>query len=160
MEQSPPSQQLDPKVIQYDKAESLVSALVGLVVCVLLIGVTLWFNWPVWLIPLYILLLVVISSLDYFLLPALRLRSIRYEVHPLYLEIMKGVFFKSREIIPIERIQHIHIEEGPLSRKYHIRDVKVNTAGTSHDIPLLLKDEAERLHDQIMNQIKEVDSDV
>ncbi|SJN28291.1 hypothetical protein FM115_04340 [Marinilactibacillus psychrotolerans 42ea] len=43
---------------------------------------------------------------------------------------------------------------------YDVRDIKVYTAGTSHDIPLLLTEEAIALHDQIFNQIKEVDSDV
>lgn len=160
MEQSPPTKQLDQKVVQYDKAQSLANSIISLIICSILIMFTLWLNWPTWLIPLYIILLIFITSIDYFILPVLRLRSIRYEVHPLYLEIMKGIFFKSREIIPIERIQHVLIEEGPLSRRFDVRDVKVFTAGTSHDIPLLLTKEASTLHDQILNQIKEVDSDV
>lgn len=160
MEQNPPSKQLDPIVIKYDKAESLVSSLFSLIICSILIVITLWLNWPTWLIPIYILMLILITCIDYFILPALRLRSIRYEVHASYLEIMKGIFFKNREIIPIERIQHVKIAEGPLSRMYDVRDIKVYTAGTSHDIPLLLTEEAIALHDQIFNQIKEVDSDV
>ena len=154
MEQNLPANRLDDKVIRYDKAESIVSGIFLIIAGALLVVVTLYFDWPTWLNYIWITASIVISLIDYLILPALRLRSIRYEVHPTYLEILEGGFFRSRELIPIERIQHVEIKDGPISRKYHVQSVKVTTAGTNHEIPLLLEDDAQRLHDQIVQLIK------
>ena len=56
---------------------------------------------------------------------------------------------KDKDLVKLE------IKDGPISRKYHVQSVKVTTAGTNHEIPLLLEDDAQRLHDQIVQLIKE-----
>lgn len=95
-----------------------------------------------------------------FVLPYLKLKSVRYEMHALHLEIMTGIFLKKRTLIPIERIQHVAVKEGPLTRIYAIQIIEVFTAGTVHEIPLLIKNEAEELRIQLLEQLKAVKSDV
>lgn len=63
-------------------------------------------------------------------------------------------------LIPVERIQHVSVKEGPLTRHYALQIVEVFTAGTVHEIPLLIKKEAEELRVQLLERLKAVKLDV
>ncbi|WP_225743535.1 PH domain-containing protein [Marinilactibacillus sp. Marseille-P9653] len=160
IEEQAPSNQLDATVIRYDKTHSLVIGIFYILGCVGLVWLINWFDWPFIFAILSVIVTIVSFCMDYFILPYLRYKSIRYEVHPTYLEILKGVFFRTREIIPIERVQQVSIEDGPLSRRYQVQIVEIQTAGTSHRVPLLLEEDAQALKVRIMDLIKEVQSDV
>lgn len=160
IEETPPLNKLDEAVIRYDKIDSLVIAMFYMIGCAGLVFLVYWFDGPIIFVILSVLITLLVFCVDYFFLPYLRYKSIRYEVHPTYLEILKGVFFRKREIIPIERVQQVSIEDGPLSRRYHVQIVEIQTAGTGHQVPLLLEEDAQALKAQIMDLIKEVQSDV
>jgi membrane protein YdbS with pleckstrin-like domain len=67
----------------------------------------------------------------------------------------KGWIFRSRTTIPLNRIQHSEINQGPLDRKFNISSLKIFTAGGSASdlvIPGLLPQEAQRLHEFISNE--------
>lgn len=46
------------------------------------------------------------------------------------LEIHRGVFWRHRITIPISRIQHVDVSQGPLQRQFGLGKVTVHTAGT------------------------------
>lgn len=59
-------------------------------------------------------------------------------------------------IIPFQRIQHVAINEGFLSRRYGLAQLQIFTAGgSSSDVKIsgLLKQNAERIKEQILRQI-------
>lgn len=155
-----PAKKLDESTIRYERTKDTIGSFFTLFFCVILIVLTPNFDWPKALIAIWIILPIVDFSLSYYVLPYLKLKSVRYEMHALHLEIMTGIFFKKRVLIPIERIQHVAIKEGPLTRLYAIQIVEVFTAGTAHEIPLLIKKEAEELRSQLLEQLKAVKSDV
>ena len=155
-----PTKKLDESVIRYERTTNVIESFFTLAFFGVLMFLTVRFDWPNWLMAIWISLPVADFLVSVFLLPYLKLKSVRYEMHPLYLEIMQGVFFKKRTLIPIERIQHVVVKEGPLTKKYGIQMIEVFTAGTNHEIPLLLKQEAEELRSQLIEQIKAVKSDV
>ncbi|WP_208560384.1 PH domain-containing protein [Marinilactibacillus kalidii] len=160
IEENAPLHKLDKAVIQYDKTNSLVNGLFYAIGCAVLLYIIDRFEWPIVYAVLLIILTVFIFCIDYFVLPYLRYKSIRYEVHPTYLEILKGIFFRTREVIPIERIQQVLIKDNPISRRYRVQSVEIQTAGTNHTVPLLLEKEAQALKKGMMERIKEVQSDV
>lgn len=45
------------------------------------------------------------------------------------LELHRGVYWQHKIFIPRERIQHTDITQGPVSRKFHIAELVINTAG-------------------------------
>ena len=155
-----PAKKLDKRAIRYERTKDIIESFFILTIFVLLMFLTLRFNWPIWLMTIWIVLPIIDFVVSLFLLPYLKLKAVRYEMHPLHLEIMNGLFFKNRTLIPIERIQHVVVKEGPLTRKYGIQIIVVFTAGTEHEIPLLLKKDAEELRIQLLDQIKAVKSDV
>lgn len=60
-----------------------------------------------------------------------------------------GVIFKSTVYIPVSRIQHISTSQGPILKKYGLREITVNTAGGSHSIPCLEEENAYKIQEAI-----------
>jgi membrane protein YdbS with pleckstrin-like domain len=48
------------------------------------------------------------------------------------LEIRKGVLFRHRIIVPLSRVQHADVSQGPLQRFFDLGTLTVHTAGTSN----------------------------
>lgn len=44
--------------------------------------------------------------------------------------INKGVFWQKKIVVPINRVQHTDITQGPLARRYDLAELTVHTAGT------------------------------
>jgi len=68
----------------------------------------------------------------------------------------KGVFYKKITTVPFNRIQHVEIDQGPVSRFFNLASLSVFTAGDSSDdlkVNGLLKDEAQQIKEYISNQI-------
>ncbi|HDZ22193.1 hypothetical protein LCGC14_0489860 [marine sediment metagenome] len=55
--------------------------------------------------------------------------TLSYRVEGSVLHIEGGVFFRKSKAIPLERITDLVISEGPLMRRYGIRELRVQTAG-------------------------------
>jgi uncharacterized protein len=56
----------------------------------------------------------------------------RWRLNPSGLEIHKGVLWRHRVVVPLSRVQHADVTQGPLQRWYGIGTLVVHTAGTSH----------------------------
>lgn len=63
-----------------------------------------------------------------------------------------GIYVKKFTAIPISRIQHLEIKQGPVLKHYNLSNIQIYTAGQSHDIVALLTSEAEGIVESI-NQI-------
>ena len=69
--------------------------------------------------------------------PVARYRHLRYLVAPDGLRIQRGVFWRKTIWIPITRVQHTDVSQGPLQRSYDLATLTVHTAGTEGaSIPL------------------------
>ncbi len=63
--------------------------------------------------------------------PAARYRHLRYLVEEDGLRIRRGVFWRKVIWIPITRVQHTDVSQGPIQRKYSLGTLTVHTAGTA-----------------------------
>ena len=89
--------------------------------------------------PLLVILLLLVSLalIIAYRFPAARHRRLRYRVDPEGLRIQQGVFWRKTVWIPITRVQHTDVSQGPLQRKYDLATLTVHTAGTEGaSIPL------------------------
>lgn len=67
--------------------------------------------------------------------------------------IKRGVLFRSVTAIPIERIQHVDVRQGPIEQWFGLAKVHVYTAsglGSDGVVPGLLRDDAEALRDKLV----------
>ena len=80
-----------------------------------------------------------------FIMPAVEYRQWRYFIGPDRIEIIHGIFFTNRTLIPINRIQHLKIEQGVLQKRFELSTVDIYTAGGTHQIKGLKYDTADEI---------------
>jgi membrane protein YdbS with pleckstrin-like domain len=78
-----------------------------------------------------LLLLLALAVLLAYKWPAARHKRLRYLVDEGGLRIRRGVFWRKVIWIPISRVQHIDVSQGPVQRLFSLATLRVHTAGTS-----------------------------
>lgn len=80
-------------------------------------------------------------------------RAWGYRIDAKVLETKSGIWFRVRRLLPLNRLQHVDLQRGPLERMYGLASLVLYTAGTSSasiSIPGLAAAEAERLRDHLV----------
>ena len=78
-----------------------------------------------------LLLLLALPLLFAYKWPAARHKRLRYLVDEGGLRIRRGVFWRKVIWIPISRVQHTDVSQGPLQRRFGLATLTVHTAGTA-----------------------------
>ena len=74
------------------------------------------------------------------------------------LQVRHGVWTKVHTVVPLGRVQHIDISQGPLERAFAVCRLVVHTAGTMHSqvvLPGLARATAEGMRDEIRSRIRQ-----
>lgn len=77
--------------------------------------------------------------------PVLRFKRYKYLINPDRVEIVCGVFFVSRTVVPVNRIHQISVSRGPLDTFFGVAKVSVITAGSTAVLRFLDEDKAQEL---------------
>jgi uncharacterized protein len=73
------------------------------------------------------------------------------------LRISRGYLFHSDTVVPLGRIQHIDVDQGPIQRQYDLATLSVHTAGSHNDtvsLPGLLHADAIAMREAIRAHIR------
>lgn len=94
--------------------------------------------------------LISLTAFASFVWPKWYFRHARWKLDDESFEIRKGVFWKHRILVPLGRVQHADVSQGPLQRYFGLGKLIVYTAGTyqasveldglSHGLALQLRD--------------------
>ena len=84
-----------------------------------------------------------------FIHPELEYKQWLYKITEQYVDYTHGIFFTKRTIIPISRIQHLDIRQGPIQKQFSLSNIIIFTAGQSHEIVAVLSSEAQSIVDSI-----------
>lgn len=79
------------------------------------------------------------------LVPPIRYAVFWYALSDDELEVGHGIVFRSRTVVPMQRVQSLRTERGPLARWFRLTSVRVRTAAGSVVINGLDEDEADRV---------------
>lgn len=90
------------------------------------------------------------------ILPAVEYRQWRYLIGEDRIEIIHGIFFTKRSLIPINRIQHLKIEQGILQKRFDLATVDIYTAGGTHQIKAVLYMEADEIVRKLNHSVVEI----
>lgn len=104
--------------------------------------------WPYLVLFLLFITLLLIRSVGF--------KKRKYAIREKDISFKKGIFFRSLTTVPFNRIQHIEIDQGPVSRFFGLVSLMVFTAGDSSDdlkISGLLKEDAQQIKEFISNKI-------
>lgn len=129
------------------------SVLVGMLI--LLVPVLLWFlalsdeGPPRWIAYGLGVAVAACTGLWTLLIPEIRWRRWRYQVDEHEIDLRRGAIIISRTLVPANRVQHVDTRQGPILRNYGLADVTVSTAATTHKIPALDEETAEKVRDRI-----------
>jgi membrane protein YdbS with pleckstrin-like domain len=98
----------------------------------------------------------VLAALAVTIMPARRFRAWGYARDPEELLIKFGVWTKVETVVPLFRVQHIDIGQGPIERLFSVNRLVIHTAGTQHSrvvLPGLSRETAETLRDEIRARV-------
>ncbi|HYD38553.1 MAG TPA: PH domain-containing protein [Allosphingosinicella sp.] len=90
--------------------------------------------------------------------PPRRYRAWGYWMDGEELRLRRGVWIRVQTLVPLDRVQHIDVSQGPVERGLGICSLILHTAGTLHSqivVPGLARDTAERMRDEIRARIRE-----
>lgn len=102
---------------------------------------------------------VVLSVLYTLIAPPIRFKRYRYLIAKDRIEIIEGLLFIRRTIVPIDRIYQIDIRKGPLDNAVGVAKVMVTTAGSSAAFRFLEPEAADEIalyiNETVLNKIQE-----
>ena len=104
-----------------------------------------------------VLAVLVLAVFSVFIAPGLRWRRWRYEIRPDEVDLQRGVWWVSRTLVPLARIQHVDTRQGPLQRRYGLSTVVFHTAAGPNQIPELSTPIAAEARDRIADLTREQD---
>ncbi|WP_186579494.1 PH domain-containing protein [Aquibacillus kalidii] len=143
----------------------LISEVIGIVIGFIVLAVLFWldfhFAWPVWIgwILIALTAYTVLDAVWSLIKPKYLYESWRYQVDEEYIQLSYGILKKEWVTVPIAKVQSISTRQGPILRIYQLREIKVETMGSSHAIPALDEQVAIQLKDTLAEyaKLKEVD---
>jgi len=155
-----PQNRLSKKGITVWRLTGLISSLIMMVIGGALITLAILFDWHILVSIGTIIYLLFHVALTIGILPSLKWKRWRYEVRGDEIEIQQGVIVIKRTLIPMIRVQHVDMKQGPLLKKYELATVSISTAATIHEIPVLEVEEAEEIRHYISSKTKVAEEDV
>lgn len=105
-------------------------------------------------IDIILAIIIIILVLDVVINPIIEYKQWKYIITEDRIEFVHGIYFLTTTIIPIVRIQHIDIKEGPINRIYKLSKIEIHTAGGVHEIEGLPKEKAQEICEYIKNRIQ------
>ena len=93
--------------------------------------------------------LVMLNLLGFLILPGIEYRQWKYLITDEKVEIVHGIFFVTTSIVPIVRIQHITVGQGPIYRKLGLFTVSIALASGTFEIVGLREDRAREISETL-----------
>lgn len=95
-----------------------------------------------------------LSAIWAFVGPSLRYRQWRYEIREDEVDLQHGILVKTRQLVPMARIQHVDTRRGPLQQRFGLASVVFFTAAGSMEIPALSQQHAADVRNRIADLAK------
>lgn len=150
--------QLDERSIRAEQISGLIVAAVFIVGALIALGV-LVFNLGLGLVFYSVLggaaVLITLSIFGAIKWPHVEHRHASWRLDEEGLEIRRGVFWRHQITIPLGRVQHADVSQGPLQRPFGLGSLTIHTAGTQNasvELKGLAHEVAIELRDRIVKQ--------
>lgn len=98
-------------------------------------------------------LLVAYKMAGLFVYPLIEYKQWKFLISDEKVEIVHGIFFIERNIIPVIRIQNITIQQGPIYRKFDLHTVEVALASGTFEIEGLNREMAEDISERMREKL-------
>ncbi|TCZ80156.1 hypothetical protein E0485_04720 [Paenibacillus albiflavus] len=149
MKYDPSMQRIDKKAYKAKRFGGLITLLIEVILNVILFILAIKFQWPVWIVPIAIAWTVLSIPFEIYIFPLMHYETWRYQIHEEEIELKHGFIFRKHTTIPMVKIQHIDVSQGPILKRYGLATIKLSTAAGSIEIPSLAEDIAEEMRKKI-----------
>ncbi len=129
-----PAHQVCPRAVTYWRIQGLIEFVVELVVVVVVLFV--WSDRPGWVLPLALLLLAA-SLIVSMVVPSIRFRVHRWEVDDMAVHTRSGWLNVDSRIAPLNRVQTVDSQQGPLMRLFGLASLTVTTASAAGPVEIV-----------------------
>ena len=140
------------------KAWRLSNFIVLIIVSAIAIGLRIVFNHKLgkygFVASIIVAVIIFLLIVDVLINPIIEYKQWKYIITEDRIEFVHGIYFLTTTIIPMVRIQHIDIEEGPINRMYKLAKITIHTAGGVHKIDGLPKEKAQEISEYIKERIQ------
>lgn len=85
--------------------------------------------------------------------PQIEYKQWGYQIHEDRVDIRHGIFFINHTIVPVIRIQHITVSQGPVNRKLGLYEVEMALASNNFEIPCLSKNVADEIAENLKSRL-------
>ena len=89
------------------------------------------------------------------IVPIVRFKRYRYLIEADRIEIIEGVLFIKRTLVPIDRIHQISVSRGPIDSAFGVAKVSVITAGATATFRFLDEEKADEIALHLNTRIRE-----
>lgn len=144
-----PQKQLDSRSITMFKQIGLVTLIFSIFVSVIALLLFHHYHWDMLLYSIIPLSLFIYSLYSLFIVPKRVYSVFRYEIYENRIDLQSGIFFVTRTVIPMFRVQHVQTEQGPFLNKFGLSKLTIYTAGSVYQIPAVSEKVAEELREEI-----------
>lgn len=90
--------------------------------------------------------------------PPRRYRAWGYRMDGEELHVAQGLWTHVETLVPLGRVQHVDVSQGPIERAFGVCRLVLHTAGTMHSrvvLPGLSRETAERMRDEVRARVRE-----
>lgn len=104
------------------------------------------------LVPMLLLLIYPV-----FFAPGRHYRALGYALDGDELHVASGVWTRTETVVPLGRVQHIDVSQGPIERAFGVTRLVLHTAGTMNSLVVVLglaRQTAESIRDEIRSRIR------
>lgn len=151
----PPKEHLDPRARTMWYVSESIQCAIWVVVVAVIAGVLLRFtDITRWWVLLAAGIIIVGSIVETAITPAWKYRYWRYEIREDEVDLQHGFVVKTRQLVPMTRIQHVDTRRSPLQQRFGLSSVVFFTAAGSMEIPALSQEIAADVRNRIAELAK------
>ncbi len=132
------------------------SGILDIIAAVIVVGIWQLFFEDNHVVKIIVLIICALLLFELLINPVIRYNRYRYAIDEECIDIVEGLFFIRRDIVPIERLHKISVERGPIDRMFGLGKVVVTTAGGDVTIRYLELEKAEKIAEGLKHRINEV----
>ena len=100
--------------------------------------------------------IVSLSAINLLVSPFVRYKRYKYKITDEEIDVIEGLWFISRTIVPIERLHKITLKRGPIDNMFGLTKVIVTTAGGDAVIRFLEQEKADKIVESLKLKINEI----
>ncbi len=158
-----PSEKIANQAVQVWRISNTIGHGIAIIVLAILLYCSEHFQWYGWIqVTLYIILGIIVLSAFYsiFIEPVFLQKTWRYEIDEDFVQMKNGKWNESHTLVPMEKVEFVRTEQGPIMRKFDLFNLIIGTTTTQHTIPAIPAEKAKRLKAEIAQLAKVKESDL